>query len=89
MFLNNLINMKDKIARVYLPPDANTCLYVTRHCLKSTNQINLIISSKNALPLLLNKDEAHQLERSGIAVWKWMSTNEGMNPDVIIVGCGK
>ncbi len=89
MFLNNLMNVKKKIARVYLPADANTCLYVTQKCLASTNKINLIISSKNALPLLLNKEEAKSLVESGVAVWKWLSTNNGMDPDVVIVGCGK
>jgi xylulose-5-phosphate/fructose-6-phosphate phosphoketolase len=45
-FIDHVINKKADIIRVYLPPDANTLLYVTDHCLKSRNLVNVIVAGK-------------------------------------------
>jgi xylulose-5-phosphate/fructose-6-phosphate phosphoketolase len=39
-FINLVVNKKAEIIRVYLPPDANTLLSVTDHCLRSRNKVN-------------------------------------------------
>ncbi|MHC5720907.1 MAG: phosphoketolase, partial [Nostoc sp.] len=41
-FIDHVINKKADIVRVYLPPDANTLLSVTDHCLRSRNYVNVI-----------------------------------------------
>ena len=49
-FIDLVVNKKADIIRVYLPPDANTLLSVTDHCLKSRNFINVIVAGKHLHP---------------------------------------
>ena len=41
-----MVNKKAEVVRVYLPPDANTLLSVTDHCLRSENYVNVIVAGK-------------------------------------------
>jgi xylulose-5-phosphate/fructose-6-phosphate phosphoketolase len=45
-FIDHVVNKKADIIRVYLPPDANTLLYVTDQCLRSRNLVNVIVAGK-------------------------------------------
>ena len=40
-FIDHVVNKKAEVIRVYLPPDANTLLCVTDHCLRSRNYVNV------------------------------------------------
>eukprot|EP01027_Heterolobosea_sp_BB2_P008472 GEZU01012574.1.p1 GENE.GEZU01012574.1~~GEZU01012574.1.p1 ORF type:complete len:266 (-),score=99.96 GEZU01012574.1:221-1018(-) len=80
--------MKANTIRIYLPPDANCVLSTLRHCLNSKNYVNLIISSKQETPVWLNMEEAERHCMAGASVWKWCSTDGGVDPDVVLVGCG-
>jgi xylulose-5-phosphate/fructose-6-phosphate phosphoketolase len=46
-FIDYVCNKKAEIVRVYLPPDANSLLFVTNHCLRSWNRINVIVAGSN------------------------------------------
>jgi xylulose-5-phosphate/fructose-6-phosphate phosphoketolase len=86
MFINNLINMKKELVRIYLPPDANTFLYALEHVLQSKGEINLLVGTKQPMPIWLNPDQAKLHFTQGASVWKWLS-DEG-EPDVVLCGCG-
>src|SRR6266542_7106637 len=43
-FIDHIVNKKAEVIRVYLPPDANTLLSVTDHCLRSRNYVNLVVA---------------------------------------------
>lgn len=73
---------------MYLPPDANTFLSTLAHCLESKNYINLVVGSKQPGPVYLTPEEADSHCRSGASVWKFASTDQGVNPDVVLVGIG-
>jgi xylulose-5-phosphate/fructose-6-phosphate phosphoketolase len=88
MFINNLLNMKSDLARIYFPPDANTFLGVMNKCLTIPQGINLIVSTKAPSPLWLTIEEAIAHCQEGVGIWKWLSTDEGRDPDLVIVGCG-
>ena len=45
-FIDHVMNKKAEVVRVYLPPDANTLLSVTDHCLRSRNYVNVIVAGK-------------------------------------------
>jgi xylulose-5-phosphate/fructose-6-phosphate phosphoketolase len=45
-FIDHVVNKKAEVVRVYLPPDANTLLSVTDHCLRSRNYVNVIVAGK-------------------------------------------
>ena len=47
-FIDHVMNKKAEIVRVYLPPDANTLLSVTDHCLRSKNYVNVIVAAEAA-----------------------------------------
>ncbi|KAJ3050989.1 hypothetical protein HK097_008030 [Rhizophlyctis rosea] len=87
-FIDSIINLKSKMVRVYLPPDANTAISTVDHCLGSKNYVNLVISSKQPMPVFLSMEEAKEHCKLGASIWRWASSHNGENPDVVIVGCG-
>ena len=86
-FIDHLLNKKADVVRIYLPPDANTLLSVSDHCLRSRNYINLIVAGKQPAPQWLTMDEAVAHCTTGLGVWPWASNDEG-HPDVVIACCG-
>jgi xylulose-5-phosphate/fructose-6-phosphate phosphoketolase len=87
-FIDHVLNKKASIVRVYLPPDANTLLAVTDHCLRSRNQINVIIAGKHAEPQWLDIDAAIAHCRAGLGVWEWASNDRDDNVDVVMACAG-
>jgi xylulose-5-phosphate/fructose-6-phosphate phosphoketolase len=87
-FINMMLNKKGAVLRIYLPPDANTLLVTLDHCLKSRNYINLIIATKNEMPQWLTLEEARAHGAAGASIWRWASTNDGNDPDVVLAAAG-
>ena len=87
-FIDHIINKKADVARVYLPPDANTTLSVMDHCLRSRGYINLTITGKHEAPQWLNMDQAIEHCTKGLGVWDWASTDNGGEPDVVMAAAG-
>ncbi|MCJ1283516.1 hypothetical protein MMC26_002846 [Xylographa opegraphella] len=87
-FIGAVLNLKPSAARVYLPPDANTFLSTIAHCLRSKNYVNLMVGSKQPAPVFLSGDEAESHCRAGASVWKFASVDDGLDPDVVLVGIG-
>jgi xylulose-5-phosphate/fructose-6-phosphate phosphoketolase len=87
-FIDHVVNKKADVIRVYLPPDANTLLYVTDHCLKSWDRINVIVAGKQPAPQWLDIDSAIKHCKAGIGIWEWASNDRGSEPDVIMACAG-
>jgi xylulose-5-phosphate/fructose-6-phosphate phosphoketolase len=87
-FLDVVCNKKPAIVRIYLPPDANTLLAVTDHCLRGWNRINVIVAGKAPAPQYLSPDEAVSHCAAGIGVWDWASNDHGDEPDAVIACAG-
>jgi len=87
-FIDHIINKKADVARVYLPPDANTTLSVMDHVLRSRGYINLTITGKHEAPQWLTMDQAVEHCTKGLGVWDWASTDNGASPDVVMVAAG-
>jgi xylulose-5-phosphate/fructose-6-phosphate phosphoketolase len=87
-FIDHVVNKKAEIIRVYLPPDANTLLSVTDHCLRSRDYVNVIVAGKQAAPQWLTMDQAIKHCTLGIGIWEWASTDKGSEPDVVLACCG-
>jgi xylulose-5-phosphate/fructose-6-phosphate phosphoketolase len=85
-FIDHVVNKKADIVRVYLPPDANTLLFVTDHCLRSWDRINVIVAGKQPEPQWLDMDSAIKHCTQGIGIWPWASNDQDSEPDVIM-GC--
>jgi xylulose-5-phosphate/fructose-6-phosphate phosphoketolase len=87
-FIDHVVNKKADIVRVYLPPDANTLLSVTDHCLRSRHYINLIIAGKQPELQWLDMDSAIKHCSAGLGIWEWASNDEGSEPDVVMACAG-
>ncbi len=87
-FIDHVVNKKAEVIRVYLPPDANTLLSVTDHCLRSRNYVNVIVAGKQPAPQWLDMDAAIKHCTAGIGIWPWASNDQGGEPDVVMACCG-
>jgi xylulose-5-phosphate/fructose-6-phosphate phosphoketolase len=87
-FIDHVVNKKAEVIRVYLPPDANTLLSVTDHCLRSRNYVNVIVAGKQPAPQWLTMDQAIKHCTAGIGIWDWASNDRGDEPDVVMACCG-
>lgn len=87
-FIDHVANKKAEVIRVYLPPDANTLLSVTDHCLKSKNYVNVIVAGKQPALQYLNIEEAIKHCSKGIGIWQWASNDFGNDPDVVMACAG-
>jgi xylulose-5-phosphate/fructose-6-phosphate phosphoketolase len=86
-FIDHLLNKKADVVRIYLPPDANTLLSVSDHCLRSRHYINLIVAGKQPAPQWLSIDEAVAHCTTGLGIWQWASNDEG-GPEVVMACSG-
>ncbi|MDK2744529.1 MAG: phosphoketolase family protein [Nitrospira sp. BO4] len=87
-FIDHVVNKKAEVIRVYLPPDANTLLCVTDHCLRSRNHVNVIVAGKQSAPQWLNMNEAIAHCTAGIGIWAWASNDKDSEPDIVMACCG-
>jgi xylulose-5-phosphate/fructose-6-phosphate phosphoketolase len=87
-FIDHVMNKKPEVIRVYLPPDANTLLSVTDHCLRSRNLVNVIVAGKQPQHQWLSMDDAIKHCSTGIGVWPWASNDLESDPDVIMACAG-
>nr|WP_041673660.1 phosphoketolase family protein [Sulfuricella denitrificans] len=88
-FIDHVVNKKADIIRVYLPPDANTLLSVTDHCLRSRNYVNVIVAGKQPEAQWLDMAAAIKHCTAGIGIWEWASNDKGGDPDVVMACCGE
>jgi xylulose-5-phosphate/fructose-6-phosphate phosphoketolase len=87
-FIDHVVNKKAEVIRVYLPPDANTLLSVTDHCLRSRNYVNVIVAGKQPELQWLDMDQAIKHCTLGIGIWEWASSDRGVEPDVVMACAG-
>jgi xylulose-5-phosphate/fructose-6-phosphate phosphoketolase len=87
-FIDHVVNKKAEVIRVYLPPDANTLLSVTDHCLRSKNYVNVVVAGKQAMPQWLAMDDAIKHCTMGIGIWEWAGNDEASEADVVMACAG-
>jgi len=87
-FLDLVVNKNPKVTHIYLPPDINCLLSTADHCLRSHNDINVIVCDKQEHLQYLDMESAITHCTKGLGIWEWASNDQGCEPDVVIVGCG-
>jgi len=87
-FIDHVVNKKSDIIQVFLPPDANTLLWVTDHCLRSRDKINVIVAGKQPELQYLSMDAAIKHSTAGIGIWEWASNDQHDEPDVVMACAG-
>jgi len=87
-FLDIVVNKSPTVTRIYLPPDANCLLAIADRCLRSTNDVNVIVADKQRHLQYLDMDAAIRHCTKGIGLWEWASNDQGAEPDVVMASCG-
>jgi xylulose-5-phosphate/fructose-6-phosphate phosphoketolase len=87
-FIDNVVNKKAEVVRVYLPPDANCLLSTMDHCLRSRHYVNVMIAGKHPAPQWLDIDAAVLHCAKGIGIWSWASNDKDKEPDVVMACAG-
>ncbi|EKQ70119.1 phosphoketolase [Leptolyngbyaceae cyanobacterium JSC-12] len=87
-FIDVVLNKSPDVVRIYMPPDVNTLLSVADHCLRSKNYINVIVSDKQLHLQYHDMDAAIKNCTKGIDIWEWASTDQGVEPDVVLATAG-
>ncbi|HVP30883.1 MAG TPA: phosphoketolase family protein [Myxococcota bacterium] len=87
-FLDIVVNKSPSVTRIYLPPDVNTLLCVADRCLRSTDDVNVIVADKQKHLQYLDMDAAIKHCTKGIGIWEWASNDDGAEPDVVMASCG-
>jgi len=87
-FIDHVVNKKADVVRIYLPPDANTLLSVTDHCLRSRHYVNVIVAGKQPALQWLDMERAIEHCTNGIGIWDWASTDTQSEPDVVMACAG-
>jgi len=92
-----MMSKRGSVARIYLPPDANSLLAVADHCLRSRNYVNLIVIDKQPQLQWLSIDEAIEHAARGASVWDWAGNEKDIvrstqrvdrEPDVVLACAG-
>jgi xylulose-5-phosphate/fructose-6-phosphate phosphoketolase len=87
-FIDHVVNKKADVVRVYLPPDANTLLSVTDHCLRSRNYVNVIVAGKQPALQFLDMKSAIEHCTAGLGIWDWACTDQEGEPDAVMACAG-
>jgi xylulose-5-phosphate/fructose-6-phosphate phosphoketolase len=85
-FIDTLLQIQHDFVNIYFPADANEAVLIAEKCLKSHNQINLIVSEKTPEPVWLTREQAEKEIEDGLSIWEFASDE---NPDIVIAGCGQ
>jgi len=87
-FIDTVVNKKNTVIRIYLPPDGNTLLAVMDHCLRSKDYVNVVIAGKQPELQWLPMAEAITHCKTGASEWSWAGTCRDEKPDVILACAG-
>jgi xylulose-5-phosphate/fructose-6-phosphate phosphoketolase len=87
--IDTMLSKRGSVARVYLPPDANTLLATAEHCFASRDRVNLVVIDKQPQLQYLDLDTARAALAHGVARWEWTS-NDGDHdePDIVLACAG-
>ncbi len=86
-FIDHVLNKKAEVIRVYLPPDANTLLSITDHCLRSRGYVNVIVAGKQPQAQWLDLDSAIAHCVAGAGIWHWAGTTKDEEEPDVVLGC--
>jgi xylulose-5-phosphate/fructose-6-phosphate phosphoketolase len=85
-FIDNVLQLHHDFINVYFPADENEAVMIAEKCLKSKNEMNVIVSEKTVEPVWLTQEQAKKEIEQGLSIWDFASDE---NPDVIFGGCGQ
>jgi xylulose-5-phosphate/fructose-6-phosphate phosphoketolase len=87
-FVDNALQRRGEVVRVYYPPDSNCLLNVFDHCLRSRNYVNVVTCGKQPELQWLTFDEALAHCSQGASIWKFATNDGGTEPDIVLACAG-
>ncbi len=87
-FVDNALQRRSEVIRIYYPPDANCLLSVVDHCLRSRDYVNVVTCGKQFALQWLDMDHAISHCSQGASIWKFASNDDGGEPDVVLACAG-
>ena len=87
-FVDNVLQRRSEVVRVYYPPDSNCLLNVFDHCLRSRNYINVVTCGKQPELQWLTFDEALAHCSQGASIWHFATNDGGEDPDIVLACAG-
>ena len=87
-FVDNALQRRSEVIRIYYPPDANCLLSVMDHCLRSRNYVNVVTCGKQFALQWLSMDQAIAHCTQGASAWKFAGNDNGSEPDVVLACAG-
>lgn len=84
-FVDNVLQRRADVVRVYYPPDSNCLVNVFDHCLRSRNYVNVVTCGKQPDFQWLDFNAALKHCSQGASIWDFASNDAG-EPDVVL-GC--
>lgn len=87
-FVDNALQRRSEVTRIYYPPDSNCLLSVFDHCLRSRNYVNVITCGKQPELQWLSPDEARAHCSQGASIWKFATNDGGDDPDIVLACVG-
>lgn len=85
-FIDSMLQKNHNFINIYFPADANEVVLITEKCLKSKNEMNVMVVEKTIEPVWLSLAEAKREVEDGLSIWKFASDD---NPDVVFAACGQ
>ncbi len=86
-FVDNVLQRRSDVVRVYYPPDANCLLNVFDHCLRSRNYVNVVTCGKQFEFQWLDFEKALAHCSRGASMWDFASNDDG-EPDIVLACAG-
>lgn len=87
-FVDNVLQRRADVVRVYYPPDSNCLVNVFDHCLRSRNTINVVTCGKQPDFQWLDFDAALKHCSQGASIWDFAGSDDGEPPDVVLGWAG-
>ncbi len=87
-FVDNVLQRRSDVVRVYYPPDSNCLLNVFDHCLRSRNYINVVTCGKQPELQWLTFEEALAHCSQGASIWNFATNDGGLQPDIVLACAG-
>jgi xylulose-5-phosphate/fructose-6-phosphate phosphoketolase len=87
-FVDNVMQRRSEVVRVYYPPDSNCLLNVFDHCLRSRNYVNVVTCGKQPELQWLTFEEALAHCSQGASIWNFATNDGGGEPDIVLACAG-
>jgi xylulose-5-phosphate/fructose-6-phosphate phosphoketolase len=87
-FVDNVLQRRADVVRVYYPPDSNCLVNVFDHCLRSRNYVNVVTCGKQPDFQWLSPEAAREHCSRGASIWSFASNDQDGPPDVVLACAG-